>query len=82
MHIANPIEVDATNEDKETALMYVVRQGNVAMAEMLLKAGSNLQAFDNNGDNVIKWACFGQDATIGMWSAKDNGPVHNCVTGT
>ena len=47
------INVNATNNDKETALFYAARRGQAAIVRLLLQRGADPDILDNDGDKAI-----------------------------
>ncbi|XP_046550205.1 26S proteasome non-ATPase regulatory subunit 10-like, partial [Haliotis rubra] len=61
-HILSQDLVDINSRDEKqgrTPLMVAAQEGNCRMFDFLISRGANMQEVDNNGNNVLHWACKG-----------------------
>ena len=51
-------DVNACDEDGDTALMWAVFKGHKDVVKVLLEAGADVNASNKNGDTALMWAVF------------------------
>lgn len=78
----NPADLNQPGENGDTALMKVTRIGNMAWIKELLAAGVAVDLTNNDGNNALWFACFGNfyeaidlliTAKINIDNQNDNG---------
>ncbi|MBW5397584.1 ankyrin repeat domain-containing protein, partial [Brachyspira pilosicoli] len=53
--INNGADINVTNEDGETPLMYASKLHNIKMVELLIQKGANINAFDDYGNTALMY---------------------------
>jgi hypothetical protein len=78
----NPKDLDGRGKNGDTAIMRAIREGAGAIAKDLIDAGANINLRNNDGNNALWFACYGDrynlidllaDSGIDLDNQNDNG---------
>ena len=72
-------DINAASKNNETALMKACERGNIDVMNVLLNAGANPHISDDDGDNWLHYAAYGDCSKVVLETIIDHGVDVNAV---